>query len=134
MERLTGVIDVDFTRPTAPNGLKDALSGPVDDLESSCAPKTRSFVSAIPLGFVILSEAPRESCTQLAGGRAVEGSRGYLRNHVASGSSLEGLSPEPHFASPVFGEVLPARIGFFDQCNFLLASPAFQLFLPANRI
>ena len=57
-----------------------------------------------------------------------------LRNHVASGSSLEGLSPEAHFATPMFGKVLPARIGFFDQRNLLFAPLAFQLFLPADRI
>jgi hypothetical protein len=37
------------------------------------------------------------------------------------------LSPEPHFAAPVFGKVVPARIHALYQRNLLLASPAFDL-------
>ena len=47
------------------------------------------------------------------------------QRHATSGSSLEGLSPKPHFASPMFGQVLPARVGLFDQRNLFLSPPAF---------
>src|SRR4051794_222266 len=86
------------------------------------------------LGFVVLSGAPGGSRTEIAEGRAVEGSRGCLQRHAVSGSFLQGLSPEPHFASPVFRQVLPAWVGFFDQSDFFLATPAFELLLPADRI
>lgn len=96
----------------------------------------REFTRAVKchIGFVILSGAPRNPMTLLTDGRAVEGSRGYLDNQAASGSSLDGLSPEPHFASPVFGQVLPALIGFFDQRNLLLAPPALELLLASDCI
>jgi len=76
---------------------------------------------------VVLSEAPRE------GARESKDPEDVSTTNVASGSSLDTLSPEPHFASPVFGQVLPARVGFFDQCNLFVAPPAFELFLAANR-
>ena len=74
------------------------------------------------------------SIRTIADGRVVEGSRDAFCNHSASGSSLEGLSPEPHFASPMFGEVLPARVGLFNQRNFLFAPSAFELFLASDCI
>jgi len=62
-------------------------------------PKNAISISAI------LSEAPRESCTEITDWRVVEGSRGYIHNHAASGGFLKGLSPKPHFASPMLGQV-----------------------------
>lgn len=55
-----------------------------------------------------------------------------MHNQAASGSSLERLFPEPHFAAPVFGEVLPAGIGFFDQRDLFLTPPALELLLAAE--
>ena len=52
-------------------------------------PKAPFFVRAIPLGFVILSEAPLESYSHLTDGRAVEGSRRCMPCHAASGNSHE---------------------------------------------
>jgi hypothetical protein len=52
-----------------------------------------------------------------------------VRHDADSGSSTEGLSPEPHFASPVFGKVLPAEIHFLYQRNLLITAPAFDLLL-----
>src|SRR4029077_4995119 len=53
--------------------------------------------------------------------------------HAASRRSLQGVSPEAHFASPVFSQVLPAGIGFFNQRNLLLAPPSLELFFAADR-
>ena len=58
------------------------------------------------LEFVILSGAPGEPYALLDE---------WARSRAASGNSLERLSAEPHFASPMFGQVLPARVGFFNQ-------------------
>jgi hypothetical protein len=62
----------------------------------------------------------------------VEGSRGCLSRHAASGSFLKRLSPKPHFSSPVFSQVLPARIDLLDESDFLFAPPAFQLLFPID--
>ena len=96
--------------------------------------QARSLFGRFSPHFVILSGAQLKCYDLMTDGREVEGSRGYFCNHGASGSSLEGLSPEAHFAPPMFGEVLPARIGFFDQRNFLFAPPAFELLFPADRV
>ena len=50
-----------------------------------------------------------------------------MRNDYDSGSSTERLAPRAHFAAPILGEVLPARIHLFDQSNLLLPAPAFDL-------
>ena len=52
-----------------------------------------------------------------------------MRNDDDSGSSTERLSPKAHFAAPILGEVLPARIDFLYQSNLLLPAPSFDLFL-----
>ena len=65
--------------------------------------------------------------------RAVEGSRDRVLCHAASRRSPDGLSPKPHFPSPVFSKVLPARIDLLDQRNFLLPPPAFELLFAADR-
>jgi hypothetical protein len=52
---------------------------------------------------------------------------------TASRRFLEGLSPETHFSSPVFGKVLPSGIGLFNQRNLLLAPPYLELFFAADR-
>ena len=59
----------------------------------------------------------------------VERSRGCVHGDADSGSSTERLSPKAHFAAPILGEVLPARIHLLDQSNLLLPAPAFDLLL-----
>jgi hypothetical protein len=47
--------------------------------------------------------------------------------HAASRRSTDGLSPKAHFPSPVFSQVLPARIDLLDQADFLFSAPSLQL-------
>ena len=48
--------------------------------------------------------------------------------------SPKRLSVKPHFAPPLFGEILPSWIRGFNQSYFLLPAPAFKLFFPRYRI
>ena len=68
-----------------------------------------------------------------AGARESKDREGAASNYTASGSSTERLSPKPHFAAPILGQVLPARIHLFNQSQFLFSSPALQLLLATNR-
>lgn len=62
----------------------------------------------------------------------MEKSRGRFRHDAESGNSTQALSSEPHFPSPIFRQVLPARIHFLDQRNLLFTTPALHLLFATN--
>ena len=66
--------------------------------------------------------------------RAVEASRESFLCHADSGSSLERLSPETHFLSPVLGQILPSGIPLFDQGDLLFPPPALELFFASYGV
>jgi len=83
------------------------------------------------LKLVILSGALRESCTEMAEGRVVEGSRECLEAGRIREFS-RGAVPGTAFRDPVFGQVLP-RVGWiFHQRNLFSGPPAFNCF-PGDR-
>src|SRR5215813_7405974 len=83
---------------------------------------------------VIPSGARVESCRLGALGRGVEGPQWRVPFHIASGSSWNRLTGHQHFGSPMVCKILPAWIHLLDQCNLLLASPAFELFFTSDRL